>query len=66
MVTDPRPVPGVLAELALALALVPAPRVVATPAVDGPRRPLRRIRRCLDDVGDDWRSLLLGAPPARP
>ena len=24
-----------------------------------------RLRRRLDDVGDDWRSLLLGAPPAR-
>jgi hypothetical protein len=24
-----------------------------------------RSRRRLDDVGDDWRSLLLGAPPVR-
>lgn len=29
------------------------------------RRSTDRPRRCLDDVGDDWRSLLLGAPPAR-
>jgi hypothetical protein len=25
----------------------------------------KRVRRCLDDVGDDWRSLLLGAPPVQ-
>jgi hypothetical protein len=25
----------------------------------------QRVRPCLDDVGDTWRSLLLGAPPAR-
>ena len=28
------------------------------------RRPSRDDRRPIDDVGDDWRSLLLGAPPA--
>lgn len=54
----PRPVliSAVLAGTALALtAAVSARR-------GGTAQPLWRRR--LDDVGDDWRSLLLGAPPA--
>jgi hypothetical protein len=54
MVSRLRPLLGVLAALA----------VVAIRAVRTSRRSIERWRRRLADVGDDWRSLLLGAPPA--
>jgi hypothetical protein len=47
------------------LALVTVVAVTAVLAVTrAPRRPFDLLRRRLHDVGDDWRSLLLGAPPA--
>jgi hypothetical protein len=53
-------VPPLLALVAgIATAIV---MVVRLPA--GASRP-HSVRRCLDDVGDDWRSLLLGAPPVQ-
>ncbi|HEY8543685.1 MAG TPA: hypothetical protein VIL36_01510 [Acidimicrobiales bacterium] len=52
----PRPTPG---RTVIPVAVLTAPLCLA------PRRaPRGRLRRLLADVGDDWRSLLLGAPPA--
>jgi hypothetical protein len=55
--TSPASVPRPMAALWVCAVIV-----LATAGT--PMRLLHRLRRRLDDVGDDWRSLLLGAPPA--
>jgi hypothetical protein len=51
------PVPVTLRGLPLAVAAASVVR-------RGARRPMRRLELRLNDVGDSWRALLLGAPPA--
>jgi hypothetical protein len=63
--TRPAAVPRVPRPLALPLAMATALALVAMVATYSLHERLSRIRPCLGDVGDDWRSLLLGAPPAR-
>jgi hypothetical protein len=45
-------------------AALAAAATLATPSVRWPS-PTIRPRRRIGDVGDDWRALLLGAPPVR-
>ena len=56
----PHPVPAVARGLPLAAAIVLGGASVIR---CGRRRPVRGLRFRLDDVGDGWRALLLGAPP---
>ena len=58
-------VPRVPRPLALPIAMATAIVLVATVAAYAPCEGWGRVRPCLADVGDDWRSLLLGAPPHR-
>ena len=56
----PHPVPAAVRGLPLAVAIVLGGASVIR---CGRRRPVRGLRFRLDDVGDGWRALLLGAPP---
>ena len=54
------PVPVALRSLPLAVAAVVAAAFVLR---SGGRWPMRRLELRLNDAGDSWRALLLGAPP---
>jgi hypothetical protein len=64
-VARPAAVSRVPRPVALPVATAAAVALVAILAAYASREGLGRVRPCPGDVGDDWRSLLLGAPPIR-
>ena len=59
-VTKPQPVRAAVRGLSLVMAVSAG---LAWIVSSGRRRSMRCLTRRLDDVGDGWRALLLGAPP---